>query len=184
MFKYALALLIGITAVCQAEITEKPIKLDEPAAQQNGDQIIFPPATEPYKPMPMQPVAPQAQTAFQQPQNQQIDQFQRAEQQYKQQNQPSQPAFSNVPVSGYGAGSSGGREAIERAADNCESELAQLWQQKGSIDPSRMPQFQKCMGQAKMRCDQLKEASKAIKQGDVHLSNYEGFLQQARDSLR
>lgn len=197
MFKiYMLAILMGVSSVCHAQIVEKPLVLEAPAGanrdalehQDNPDQIYFPPATEPYKPVETKvaPVAapqpfkqtPAQEKQFQNPVPQPVKQFQ--------QPQPtqisSQPAFASVPVAnnhaatGYGTG----RDSIERAADNCEAELSQLWQRKANVDPSRRAQFQKCMGEAKLRCDQLKEASKAFKQADVHLNTYQNNLQQAQ----
>lgn len=179
MVKYYLtALLFMLSIDARAEIVEKPLKLEnqspqDPQMPQQADAngaIVFPPATEPYKPVdrvtapqPAYHSQPIQQPAYQPPQVVQ------------------QPY--NTPAPSYGAGGITSREVLERAADNCEAELADLWRQKTSIDPSRRAQFQKCMGEAKVRCDQLKEASQAFKKADQQLSTYQYNLQQAKSSL-
>lgn len=171
---YVIALLLSVSSVCRAEIVEKPIKLEEPSNQENSEHIVFPPATEPYKPV---SVPPKAQVALPQPQAQ--PSFQAPAPVQPTYQQPSQPAFSSVPVSTFSVGG----DVVSTAA-NCDAELTQLWQQKGQMDSARMAQFQKSMGEAKKRCDYLKQAAEAYKQAEIHLSNYQGHLQQARETCR
>jgi hypothetical protein len=176
---YIFALLFGFSAFSHAEIIEKPIKLENQGSQENPDQIYFPPATEPYKPVPVQqPVSPS------------VDQFKRMEQQQGQQyqqsvmQQPSQPAFANVPVTNYAVTAVGTtREMLDRAAASCDAELAELWKQKSSVNPARMAEFQKCVGEAKVRCDKLKESATEFKRADHHLTNYQSSIQKAQSAM-
>ncbi len=180
MYKlYMIALVFGLTAVCQAEIIEKPIKLENQGSQENPDQIYFPPATEPYKPMPVQQPAAAPQ-----------DQFKRVEQQHAQQyqqpimQQPSQPAFANVPVTNFAVSAGANtREMLDRAAASCDAELGELWKQKSNVSAARMAEFQKCVGEAKVRCDKLKESATEFKRADHHLSNYQNNLQKAQSTM-
>jgi hypothetical protein len=215
---YFLALMLGLSTAAQAQIVEKPLKLEDQTApeeqatpsNETTDTIVFPAATEPYKPVENprpQPVAAQPQPEIQnqpvaqsripqepaiplnqqpamqqypQPATQKLEQYARP-QQFQ---QPAQPTFNNVPVTNHGGmASNTSREAIERAADSCDGELTQLWQQKNNIDPARRSQFQKCMGEAKVRCDRLKESAKAFKEADAHLNSYQSNLQQAQGSV-
>jgi hypothetical protein len=216
-----MALMIAMSSSAQAQIKEKPIKLENqgtpggPAAPEVADHITFPAATEPYKPEPFNapaPVAqpmeavpiaqprpqprPQPQQAVAQPYQQPAqDQFARAEfaakstQTYQQplasQTITTQSAFSDVPVStSSNNGFANGRDAVERAAESCDGELAQLWQNKTNIAAAQRGQFQKCMGEAKYRCDELKKAAQLFKKTDADLSTYQFNMQQARDSAR
>lgn len=172
---YVLSFLLSLSTVSQAEIVEKPIKLEDQPNQESSDHIVFPPATEPYKPVSVPPKPQVAPTPSQQPQTS----FQAPTPVQPVYQQTSQPAFSSVPVSTFSVGGD-----IVSTAANCDAELTQLWQQKGQMDSSRMAQFQKSMGEAKKRCDYLKQAAEAYKQAETHLSNYQGHLQQARESCR
>jgi hypothetical protein len=67
---FTLSLFLGFAGLCQAQIVEKPLKLEaqfdpevapevnKPAKKTNSDQIIFPPAEEPYVPMPVKAATP------------------------------------------------------------------------------------------------------------------------------
>jgi hypothetical protein len=194
---YILALLFGFSPVAQAQITEKPLKLEEQVkVNEKNDQIVFPPATEPYKPVPIaaapehvatQPASAMPQPTFQnqpvaQPQPYQQSQFQ----QPMMQPQPmmQQPSMGSVPFSGGYGSSSTTRDAIERAAQNCASELGELQRQKASVDPLRRAKFQKCLGEALVRCNKLKESVEQFKQADRYMINYQSYVNQAQETMR
>ncbi len=175
---YIIALVLGFSGSAQAAIVEKPLKLEGQADNDRKDSgaIVFPPATEPYQPVETtaaRPVTQQPQTTYQ---GQPVAQPQAYQQPMV---QPAYQQPSNASPSNNGGGFYT-REMLERAADNCEAELGQLWQQKGSVERSRQRDFQLHMGKAKQQCDHLREASKALKQADYSLYTYQNSLQQAQ----
>lgn len=173
---------VGITAQSLAEIKEKPIKLEN-QGNNSSDQIYFPPATEPYKPVATAPAAVGS-SPVQGPKE--IPKTYVSETRSVPQMEPQQistPApFSNIPVSNYTPGMPIGREAIEQASRTCEAQLTEMWQRKSIQDPVRRAKFQKSMGEAKYRCDQLKESAKLFQQADAHLNTFHFNLQQAQEA--
>lgn len=170
---------LGMATSGLAEIQEKPIKLEEQSSEgfseknQKADQIYFPPATEPYKPVDV----PAKQAVKEIPKSYVYES--RPVDPPVQQTVSSPAPFSSLPNSSFTPGMPIGRDAIEQAATTCESQLTQLWQRKSISDPVRRAQFQKSMGEAKYRCDQIKELALKFKQADADLNTFYFNVQQA-----
>ncbi len=77
----------------------------------------------------------------------------------------------------------GSRDEIERAAAQCRSEVAELWDQRRGLPPYRMAVFQKAMGEAQVRCKRLEELALVMKKADEQLYTYKQSLSQARSAF-
>ena len=178
MRKLTLLAFVLLVSQAEAQITETPIKAEEPAppAADNPDAIVFPPATEPYKPVDVKPPAQQHEKPLPlaQPQPQPA-----------MQPQPVQTNFNTVPpTTNYGMSGFATRETIERPADSCKGELSMLWQQKRGAQGEMKKNFDLAMGEAKVACDALQEQARVLKTADQNLSAFQESLRRAQGSLR
>lgn len=188
MYKISMILFGLFIANASAQIVEVPLKSEqpEPAAQADSDKpdaIVFPPATEPYKPVDVKPVAQAHEKPLPLAQPQQ--QTQPAMQPQPVVQPVVQPNFNSVPpVMNYGMSAGNTREAIERAADSCAGELSRLYQQRNSAQGENRKNFDLAIGEAKVACDALQETAQTIKKADQHLNVFQEGFRRAQGSLR
>ena len=76
------------------------------------------------------------------------------------------------------------RSELEDAARVCEKELTDLWQQQSELPPYRRPHFQKSIGAAKERCEQLKNMVEVMKKADEQLYTFQKNMDQARSTFQ
>lgn len=189
---YGIALITLIISSCLAESNDGPLVLGHQGQQPLKEDAYYPPATEPYNPNPVVPNG-----GMQAPYNDR-NSGAGSPMQYTysvpSSTHPVQPAPSMQPISsqppavGYGAVGAypfpASRDLLEKAADRCDEEVAQIWAQRNNLEPYRRAHFQKCIGQAKVRCDKLKELAKSIKLADEQLYSYQIEIQNAQKAFQ
>lgn len=160
---FTLGLAAALPPQTRAEISG-PIPLGpppQPPSTAPAPPSGYPPATQPYQPepSPSQMGVPH------------VPDFSY--------NQPEMPAANEVPAISQHPLTS--REELESAAAQCHAEIEQLWQQKSQVPRHNMPFFQKSIGEAKARCDDLKELTNSFKKADENLQSFRQNLQKAQE---
>ena len=192
----ALMFILLVVVPCKAASDQGPVVLGPNNQGYTGhfpvEEDYFPPASEPYH-APEAPVPLDAATAPKTTVKPFVDRTAESPMKYKYQVEtpgrvipPSYNTPQTAPSYGPTIGlpsSSSSREALEQTANKCDAEVAQIWSQQARLDPTRRGIFQRTVGQAKVKCDKLKELDKAIKQADEELLLYRQDMDNAQRAL-
>lgn len=145
----------------------EPIPLSPLPAQKSteSNQPYYPPATEPYNPAEPAPLVPLEALQTPMPSQQPLG------------NKPQHYAAPSLVIGEQGSIS---RDELERVAAQCKGEVEQLWQQKTQLSGRQLAHFQKKVGEAKLKCDQLNEIMQSFKQADEYARSFQKNLQEAQ----
>jgi hypothetical protein len=148
----------------------EPIPLSPPPTQQptNSSEPYYPPATEAYNPG----IEPAPLVPLESLQTQML---------------PHHPPLVNkTPLRAApkaiveGGQDHISREELERVAAECKGEVVQLWQQKSQFSGRQLSHFQKKIGDAKLKCDQLNEIMQSFKEADTYMRSFQKSMQEAQ----
>lgn len=185
----AVLLCVGSISPLWGSAHDGPLKLGQKGESAPVlDESYFPPATEQYAPPAANEASPQMVESYrvETPATVEPPRYHVSEGPASHAQVPAQQFNQNSHVGGYTQNQLGGypasREILEAAADKCDQELAILWQQQSNMSPHQRPHFQKCIGEAKVRCDALKKLVMAIKRADEQLFSYQQAVKNAQSA--